>query len=305
MKTAVDLFAGLGGNTQGAKKAGLKVIYAANHSPVAVDYHARNNPETQHECQDLQQANMAAIPDHDCMMASPECQGHTDARGKELPRHELSRSTAWAVVAAAEAKRPPFLLVENVCKFSNWVLFPQWRSCLEALGYSLSLNYLDAADHGIPQHRRRLYVIGTRSKHPIVLQLPRRDHKPVLDVLDLNAGNWSKIEKPGRSRATLARIKNGRRDHGDLFVMPYYSKGSGTTGRSIHRPIGTVTTRDRWAIVHGDRMRMATIDEYRRIMSFDDSTILPPQRQPAIHLLGNATCPEKIADILVALKQAA
>jgi DNA (cytosine-5)-methyltransferase 1 len=305
MKTAVDLFAGLGGNTQGAKKAGLQVIWAANHSRTAVDYHAVNNPETHHECQDLRQFDMASIPDCDLMMLSPECQGHTDARGKELPRHELSRSTAWVVVDGAEAKRPPFLLVENVEKFSKWLLFPQWRSCLEALGYSLSLNYLDAADHGIPQHRRRLYVIGTRSKHPIVLQLPRRDHRPVLDVLDVESGEWSRVDRPGRSKATLRRVKNGRRDHGDLFVMPYYSDGSGLTGRSVHRPIGTVTTIDRWAIVKGNVMRMLSVDEYRRIMSFDESTVLPPQKRAAVHLLGNATCPEKIADILVALKQAA
>ncbi len=305
MKTAVDLFAGLGGNTQGAKRAGLKVIWAANHSRTAVDYHEINNPDTHHECQDLQQADLASIPDHDLMMLSPECQGHTDARGKELPRHELSRSTAWVVINGLEAKRPPFALVENVTKFSRWLLFPQWRSCIEALGYSLSLNYLDAADHGIPQHRRRLYVIASRSKHPIELQIPQRPHRPVIDVLELDTGEWSKIERPGRSVATLRRVRNGRRDHGDLFVMPYYSKGSGLTGRSVYRPIGTITTIDRWAVVCGDRMRMLTVNEYRKIMSFDSSTVLPPQRRAAIHLLGNATCPEKIADIVVALKQAA
>jgi DNA (cytosine-5)-methyltransferase 1 len=305
METAIDLFAGLGGNTQGAKKAGLRVIWAANHSQTAVKYHALNNPETEHSCQDLRQADFYSIPDHDLMMLSPECQGHTPARGEDQPRHELARSTAWSVVEGAQAKRPPFLLVENVPGFSKWLLFPQWCSCLETLGYSLALEYLDSADHGIPQHRRRLYVIGTRSKHPIKLRLPRREHRPVREVLDLNSGEWSRIKKPGRSRKTLRRIKNGRAEFGELFVMPYYGSGSGLTGRSVDRPIGTITTRDRWAIVHGDRMRMLTVDEYRRIMSFDDSTVLPPLRHPAIHLLGNATCPEKIADIINAIKAAA
>jgi DNA (cytosine-5)-methyltransferase 1 len=73
--------------------------------------------------------------------------------------------------------------------------------------------------------------------------------------------------------------------------MPYYGKGSGLTGRSIDRPIGTVTTRDRWAIVDGDRMRMLSVDEYRQAMAFPAGYRLPKTRHEAIHMLGNAVAP--------------
>ena len=96
----------------------------------------------------------------------------------------------------------------------------------------------------------------------------------------------------------MARVANGRKQFGNTFVMPYYGSGSGLTGRSIHRPIGTVTTRDRWAIVRGDEMRMFSVDEYRKAMSFEESTKLPPKKADAVHLLGNATCPGKIAPML-------
>ena len=73
--------------------------------------------------------------------------------------------------------------------------------------------------------------------------------------------------------------------------MPFYGSGSGETGRSLDRPLGTVTTRDRWAVVDGDRMRMMQPPEYAAAMGFGAGVRLPPTRAEAIHLLGNAVCP--------------
>jgi hypothetical protein len=94
---AIDLFAGIGGWTLGAKRAGVRVVWAANHWRVAVDYHAANHPETMHACQDLHQANWLEVPRHDFLLASPCCQGHTRSRGKgsaaprRQPRHRMGR----------------------------------------------------------------------------------------------------------------------------------------------------------------------------------------------------------------------
>lgn len=46
MITAVDLFAGAGGSSEGARQAGATVVWAANHWPLAVEVHARNHPDT-------------------------------------------------------------------------------------------------------------------------------------------------------------------------------------------------------------------------------------------------------------------
>ena len=85
---AIDLFAGLGGNSEGARQAGVKVGWAANHWQSAADVHADNHPDTQHACQDLHQADWTRVPTHDLLMASPACQGHTHARGKERPHRK-------------------------------------------------------------------------------------------------------------------------------------------------------------------------------------------------------------------------
>jgi DNA (cytosine-5)-methyltransferase 1 len=201
--------------------------------------------------------------------------------------------------------RPPVVLVENVPSFADWLLWPAWCAAMHALGYALQPLVLDAADHGVPQHRRRLFVVATRSRHPITLDLPQRPHRPAAECIDISAGSWSPIDKPGRSAATLARIAAGRRQHGVQFLAPYYGSGSGETGRSLQRPIGTLTTRARWAVVNGDRMRMVRAVEGRALMGFPGTYRLPANEKTAWHLIGNAVAPTVAADVINAIREAA
>jgi site-specific DNA-cytosine methylase len=198
---AIDLFAGAGGFSTGATMAGCTVVWAANHWPAAVQVHANNHPGAVHVCQDLQQADWTRVPAHDLLLASPACQGHSRARGKERAHHDAQRSTAWAVVSAAECHRPAVVLIENVPEFAAWVLYPAWCAAMHALGYALAPMVLDAADHGVAQHRRRLFVVATRSKHPIELHLPRLAHVGSASIIDFGAGRWQPIHKPGRAAA--------------------------------------------------------------------------------------------------------
>lgn len=301
---AVDLFAGAGGFTEGARLAGVPVAWAANHWKAAVTTHAANHPTTRHACQDLHQVDWSTVPAHDLLLASPCCHGHSPARGKDRPQHDASRSTAWAVVSCAEYHRPEAVIVENVPAFQTWTLYPAWCAAMTALGYTLAPHTLDAADHGVPQHRVRLFIVATRSRHPIALDLPQRPHVPLLNILDPSADTWSPIAKPGRSPATLRRIANGRRLFGDHFVVPYYGNGSGLTGRSLTRPVGTITTRARWALVEGDRMRMLSVAESRRAMGFRESYALPSTQREAMIMLGNAVPPPAAADVINALRRA-
>ncbi len=300
---AIDLFAGLGGFSEGAQMAGCRVVWAGNHWRAAVDMHAANHPDTAHACQDLHQADWRDVPAHDLLLASPACQGHTRARGKERPHHDATRSTAWAVVAALEAHRPAMGVVENVPEFTRWALFPAWCAAVQALGYSIAPHLIDSADHGVPQHRQRVFIALTRSRHPIELKLPRRAHVPAAAIVQFSDGRWSEIERIGRSPATLARIASGRLAHGPRFLTAYYGNEKG--GRSMDRPVGTITTRDRWAVIDGDRMRMLNVDECRRAMGFRASYQLPARAKDAMHMLGNAVCPPVARDVIEALKEAA
>jgi len=302
---AIDLFAGAGGFSTGAEMAGCNVVWAGNHWLPAVEIHAANHPFAQHVCQDLHQADWSQVPAHDILLASPCCQGHSKARGKASgnPQHDASRSTAWAVVSAAEYHKPSFLVVENVPEFLNWALYPAWRMALGALGYQLTPHVLDAANHGVAQHRERMFLVGVRAERPLMLDIPTQAHVPASSVIDFNVGRWAQINRDGRALATLSRIAEGRRVHGERFISSYYGNERG--GRSINRPIGTITTRDRHAIVDGDRMRMLSVDECRAAMGFPADYKLPTSHKDAVHMLGNAVVPQVARDVILALKAAA
>jgi DNA (cytosine-5)-methyltransferase 1 len=299
MTTAIDLFAGLGGWSEGARAAGVRVIWAANHWKSACDAYALNHP-TLPACQDLCQANFHSVPRPDILLGSSACQGHTHARGKDRPHHDDARSSAWAIVSAAEALLPPVLVVENVTGFLAWKLYPAWRLALQSLGYSLAVHIIDAADHGVPQHRVRVFIVATRSRAPLRLALPRRDHVPAAEIIE-PATDWTPVRT--LCPRTRARVAAGRREHGRRFLVAYYGNTRG--GRSVTRPIGTLTTRDRYAFIEDDRLRMLTVSECRAGMGFPETYRLPQNQKLAKHLLGNAICPLVGTDLLNAIKTAA
>lgn len=302
MTIAIDLFAGLGGWTEGATQAGIRVVWAANHWPVAVAAHAANHPETMHACQDLQQARWCDVPRHDVLLASPSCTGHTAARGTDRPHHDAARATAWAVVSCAEVHRPPVVVVENVPEFCKWVLYPAWTTAMEALGYKLAPHLLDAADFGIAQNRERVYIVATRTKKPLRLWFEREPVALARDLIRWDAHPWQDIHRPGRSPWTIRQVEHGRSLGLDSFLLPYYGgarKGSSPSIRRLDRPLGTITTVDRWGLVRGDKMRMLQPhDELRDGMSFRADYVLPDDRKDAVKLLGNAVCPKLTATLL-------
>lgn len=311
--TAIDLFCGLGGSSEGARQAGVRVVWAANHNPMVVATHRRNHPRVQHETRDLMDHDWYAVPDTDLIMASPSCTGHTNARGKEKPGHDTARATALAVLQCAEIKRAPAVVVENVTGFRTWELYRWWKDGMRILGYTAAEYVVDAADFGVPQNRERLFVVFTRSASPIVLDLPQRAHVPISTVIDFDGGSWSPVYKRGprpRSAKTLRQIERARAaGFGDKFLIPYYRSGSGLTGRSIDRPIGTLTTKARWALVDcrgaEPRMRMLAPREAARAQGFPDEYELPQRVADANFGVGNSVCPPVMRDILLAIQRAA
>lgn len=291
----VDLFAGAGGFSLGAEMAGCQVIWAANHWPAAVDAYRANHPRTRVACQDLHQADWSQVPEHDLLIASPACQGHCKARGKDRPHHDTARSTAWAVVSCAEVHRPARVVVENVPEFLRWALFPAWSAAMQALGYQLSHQVVDAADSGVPQHRRRVFITAALGK-ATPLAIPTRPHAPARGILS-RGDRWSDVDS--KCARTRARVRHARETIGDEFLVAYYGTERG--GRSLDKPLGTVTTRDRFAVVQGERMRMLSVPEYQAAMGFPPAYQLPRNKALAIHLLGNAVPPPLAMDVIGSL----
>jgi len=312
MLKVCDLFAGAGGFSTAAQMAGLEVVFAANHWPSAVAVHKLAHPGAEHACQDLQQFDWRDLPAHDIITASPSCQGFTFARGKERAHHDKVRSTAWAVVSACESARPRAVVIENVRQMLDWVLFPAWLDAMKRLGYDLSINHLDAADFGVPQFRKRIFMVGHRDKPArAVRNTAPHEHVPVRPVLDLDNLGFP-IDDAARLAmrkrilvdATKERIANGKLKFGkDAFFIPYHSGNN--TGYSLDRPIWTMTCRDEVAIVHRDHMRILTVSEITRIMGFPEDYPLCKNIHDAKAMLGNAVVPAVAKSVLLEVADAA
>ncbi len=288
---AVDLFAGAGGFTEGAQRAGVDVIFAANHWPVSVDAHEANHPGVEHECQDLRQFDFESLPDFDMLLASPACQGHSTAgQGSDSARaakkHEADRNTALAVIECADKKRPETILVENVPRFAKWELFDWWCDGLRVLGYHVTSTLVDAADLGVPQNRKRI-VVAASLKAPVEFEAPKSERKPFSSVLlDIDEG-WTSIK--AKSANIRKRIDTGREKHGDRFLTQYVTKHP---GRSLDRPIGTITTApSHWHLVDGQQMRSITTAELLAAQDFRPDYIIPDNVALATRLIGNAIPP--------------
>jgi len=300
---AIDLFSGWGGFTLGAEQAGARVVYAANHSPTAVAVHTANHPNTHHECQDLRQADWSRLPRFDLLLASPACQGHSPA---SQPNRRASldalRATAGAVVDCADVTEPRALVVENILRFTAWRLYPEWRAALERIGYTLTELRVLAADHGVPQLRERLFVVGLRNGRRIG-PLRRAVSHPAFGTCleEPDPGGWKLLRhaKPGaRARMLRAQQLTGRR----CLVQHV----TGHPGVPLHQPIRTITTKDQWCLVDGDSYRWLTLREYARGMGFPDSYTWPAMaRNKAVLGLGNAVVPAVARDVVAAVKEAA
>ena len=285
---AVDLFAGWGGFTEGATQAGISVVWAANHWQIAVDAHAMNHPDALHVCQDLRQADWSLLPEYDLLLASPACQGHSQASQPKRRRyHDALRATAWSVVDCADITAPRAIVVENVVDFRRWRLYPVWRSALEALGYTLAEHVIRASHFGTPQRRDRLFIVATH--RAVSLDLSPAPELPFGPCIEWDApARWRPVA--GASERVRERIAKGRRNHGARFLTQHVT---GHPGVHLAEPIRTITTKDQWAIVDGERYRPLTVRENARAMGFPDSYRWPEStgRRDQIKGLGNAVCP--------------
>ncbi len=295
MRTA-DLFAGWGGFSLGAEQAGAEVIIAANHWRLAVDAHQSNHPGATHLCQDLNQANFYDWPDFDLLLAGPSCQGYSQAAQPSRKRdgtvkrhHDALRSTAWAVISAADAKEPGAIIVENVPDFLRWRLYRAWNTALEDLGYSLEQHVIRASHLGVPQRRDRLFIVAVRAGSPLGLTVPKTPEPAFGPHIEWDTGNWKPVA--GKSIRVRERIAAGRaRGLGDRFLTQHVT---GHRGVSLDEPIRTITTKRQWAVVDGERMRPLTVRENARAMGFPDDYRWPSgaTNSDQIRGLGNSVCP--------------
>lgn len=300
----LDLFAGLGGSSQGARDAGVRVVAAVDSWSLAAEAYGDNFPKVkfyQMKSEDLspRRIKREAGPIH-LLLASPECTSHTMAKGKRR-RSEQSRETALQVIRFAKVLRPRWIVVENVLQMKRWRRYKTWIRSLIELGYSIHEHVLDASKYGVPQSRRRLFVLcDLETDPPKKLASSVRNRRPAAQIIRKGSRyRFTLLKSKGRSRATLKRAKRAIAKLGNRreFLLVYYSSDAAGGWQRLQVPLRTVTTIDRFAYVrpngrYGHEMRMLQVPELKTAMGFPPSfRIDMGTRREQVRLLGNAVCP--------------
>lgn len=322
------MFSGAAGTSVGARQAGARVVWAANHNRLCVDLHAANFPECRNVCQDLHLANYAGMDPHDALLASPVCRANSRASQPGRARaaaaardrgaspeaaeaqlsaaHNAFRALPWSIVDACEVNRPRFLVVENVPEFVDWVFFRDWLRMLRRLGYKLTTQVLNSLAWGVPQDRSRLFVIGTLGAKSIRVQDPKTSEPaPMHGAIDWDAGDWLPIAAcPGEK--ARAQLRRADREFGGRPA--FISLVSHRPVWPSSEPVRTMTRQDQVRFVYRGRFRYPTARDAFNLMGFPSDYVIPDEvaehRTIAWAMAGDAVSPpvmrgiiQKISDV--------
>lgn len=188
----IDLFAGIGGMRQGLEEAcqtsgiSAKCVFTSEIKQHAIaTYRANFNDDHIHG--DINQVSIAEIPEFDILLAGFPCQPFSTA-GTRQGFLDTRGTLFFEIERILEAKQPFGFLLENV---EGLVKHDQGRtlktiiSKLEQLNYQVTWKVLNARDFGIPQDRKRIYLVGNR-QYPVSLNFLEQENTVLKSILETN-----------------------------------------------------------------------------------------------------------------------
>lgn len=305
----IDLFCGAGGSSWGARNAGAEIVAGFDIRESAGKAYRKNFPEARFFEGDLAsmepEALKRSLGDIDLLLASPECTSHSVAKGSAA-RSDSSRNTAFHVSRFAAALRPQCIIIENVVSMRSWHRYSAFLARLTKLGYRVREQTLNAAEFRVPQQRRRLFLLCRLDSMPEpVLPKPAAPIS-ARDIIEPGSRySFSALYDPKRAKGTLARAERAITALGpeEPFLLVYYGSDKAGGWQSLDKPLRTVTTLDRFALVtptpQGHRMRMLQVPELKRAMGMPAAfDVTSESRRVQIQLIGNAVCPPVMRSIV-------
>lgn len=304
MLSFVDLYCGGGFGARGAANAGGMPILGVDAWKLATDTYLANFPQAnvlQKRIEDLDPYALSKRYKPHVLLTSPECTAHSIARGSKLGL-EKSRETAINIVPWVDAMKPQWVIVENVKRMKSWARHGELVVSLTKLGYKVNELFLNAADFGTPQSRKRLFLVcdrnGGRISKEDLLSINIEDRKNAHSIIDWSdAYKTTLLRSKVRAKATLARAKRAMAELGEgvPFIIVYYGSDYAGGWQRLDAPLRTVTTLDRFALVtwkdHQPYMRMLQPPELLKAMGTGDQHTLPyGNRRDKIKLCGNGVC---------------
>ncbi len=176
----VELFAGVGGFRLGLEAtAEFKTIWSSQWEPGVTKQYAsqiykRNFGSEGHSCEDIQEVvekDFQQIPDHDLLVGGFPCQDYSVARTLNQAEGIYGKKgvlwwSIYNILKKKKTKAPDFLMLENVDRLLKSPAKQRGRdfavmlASLSELGYIVEWRVINAADYGLPQRRRRVFILG-------------------------------------------------------------------------------------------------------------------------------------------------
>jgi len=185
--TVLDLFCGAGGFSTGFADAGYDVLAGVDHDEDAVATFGANHDAAAIQA-DLTEQTPAEFAerydihpeDVDVIVGGPPCQGFSTAN---LDRHVADERNNLVFVFAEYVAhyRPEAFVMENVTGITSvddGTLFERLLADLREAGYVVDHEVLNAADYGVPQKRRRMFVQGVQEDRGETPTWPEPTHAP-------------------------------------------------------------------------------------------------------------------------------
>lgn len=251
----VELFAGVGGfriGLEGASDA-YETIWnnqwepSTKHQDASLVYQARFGKKG-HSNQDINLVKTTDIPNHDLLVGGFPCQDYSVAAS-------LSKSGGiegkkgvlwWQIYRILQEKgeaRPNYIFFENVDRLLNSPASQRGRdfaiilASLADLGYIVEWRVINAADYGMPQRRRRTYIVGYLKNSPIANRIKKMEDWTLYDGVMAQAFPFEQ-----KSGISAFEIEGSIKEVSDTFNKTGKASPFGNAGIMIDRQVFSIDT---------------------------------------------------------------
>lgn len=224
MIKAVDIFSGAGGMSLGAINAGIKVELAVEANKYAAETYSHNHPGTRVFADDIRKLSKKDLKisgDNTILFGGPPCQGFSTSNQKTRNKENKDNWLFLEFVRIAKLWKPDWFIFENVSglvETGKGFFLKKTMDHFEKAGFHCVYWVLNSVDFGVPQKRKRLFIIGSRqgltpekplslAEKEITVQEAIRD----LPVLKNGASlSWMPYQKKASTKYAK-RMRNGAR----------------------------------------------------------------------------------------------
>lgn len=162
----IDLFAGLGGFHLALQQVGGECVFASELKEDLRKLYSLNFPGTRIEG-DITKIDPKSIPPHDIICGGFPCQPFSQAGKRQGFNDEKDRGNLFNYICnIIEIHKPKYVFLENVSNLKGHDNGNTWKIIYDKLhnklGYDVKETILSPHQFGIPQHRKRIYIVGAR-----------------------------------------------------------------------------------------------------------------------------------------------